>query len=71
MYSLILFAPLFKQEELSEAIRRISAFLHSLADDSTTSDDAATMETAAVNKQAGLDAIGLNKKKMPTVQITA
>ncbi|XP_013995610.2 coiled-coil domain-containing protein 178 isoform X1 [Salmo salar] len=58
------------QEELSEAIRRISAFLHSLADDSTTSDDAATMETAAVNKQAGLDAIGLNKKKMPTVQIT-
>ncbi|XP_020323256.1 coiled-coil domain-containing protein 178 [Oncorhynchus kisutch] len=58
------------QEELSEAIRRISAFLHSLADDSTTSEDAPTMETAAGNKQAGLDAIGLNKKKMPTVQIT-
>ncbi|CAB1326386.1 unnamed protein product, partial [Coregonus sp. 'balchen'] len=58
------------QEELSEAIQCISAFLHSLADDSTTIDDAATMATAAGNKQAGPDAIGLNKKKMHTVQIT-
>ncbi|XP_010883949.2 coiled-coil domain-containing protein 178 isoform X2 [Esox lucius] len=59
------------QEELSGAIQRISAFLLSLSDDSTTSDDAATMQTAAGKKEAGPDAIGLNrKKKMPTVQIT-
>ncbi|XP_067108447.1 coiled-coil domain-containing protein 178 [Osmerus mordax] len=50
------------QEELSNAIRRISAFLRSLTDDSTPSDD------GAEDKQAGADAVGLNKK-MPTVQI--
>ncbi|XP_066545763.1 coiled-coil domain-containing protein 178 [Amia ocellicauda] len=50
------------QEELSKAIQRISAFLHSLTDDSTTTDDAAT------NKQRSLEAV-LKHKKKPTVQI--
>ncbi|KAG7526697.1 hypothetical protein JOB18_044129 [Solea senegalensis] len=40
------------QEELSEEIQLISAFLHSLTDDSTTSHD------VGVNKQAGPDAAG-------------
>uniref|UniRef100_UPI003AAA84F5 coiled-coil domain-containing protein 178 n=1 Tax=Centroberyx gerrardi TaxID=166262 RepID=UPI003AAA84F5 len=43
------------QGELSEAIQRISAFLQSLTDDSTTTDD------AGVNKQASPDAVGLNE----------
>lgn len=38
---------LFKQEGLSAEIQLISAFLQSLTDDSTTTDD------AGVNKQAG------------------
>ncbi|XP_063075788.1 coiled-coil domain-containing protein 178 isoform X2 [Engraulis encrasicolus] len=50
------------QEELSEAIQRLSAFLHSLTDDSTaTGDDDA-------NKQSSLDANGLSGE-MPAVQI--
>ncbi|KAM4605255.1 LOW QUALITY PROTEIN: coiled-coil domain-containing protein 178 [Polymixia lowei] len=49
------------QEELSNAIQRISAFLQPLTDDSTTTDG------AAANKQAAPDASGLSE--MPTVQI--
>ncbi|XP_041962522.1 coiled-coil domain-containing protein 178 isoform X3 [Alosa sapidissima] len=41
------------QEELSKAIQRLSAFLHSLTDDSTTTGDDA-------NKQSGPDANGLS-----------
>ncbi|XP_028283260.1 coiled-coil domain-containing protein 178 [Parambassis ranga] len=43
------------QAELSEEIQLISAFLHSLTDDSTTNDD------AGVNKQASPDAAGSNE----------
>ncbi|XP_029380658.1 coiled-coil domain-containing protein 178 [Echeneis naucrates] len=43
------------QEELSEEIQHISAFLQSLTDDSTTTDD------ARVNKQASPDASGWNE----------
>ncbi|KAF7666278.1 hypothetical protein LDENG_00113650 [Lucifuga dentata] len=42
------------QEELSNEIQQISAFLQSLTDDSTTTDD------AGVNKQASPDAAGSN-----------
>lgn len=46
---------LFKQEGLSEGIQLISAFLKSLTDDSTTTDD------TGVNKQASPDAAGSNE----------
>ncbi|XP_062412169.1 coiled-coil domain-containing protein 178 isoform X2 [Sardina pilchardus] len=49
------------QEELSKAIQRLSAFLHSLTDDSTTTGDDA-------NKQSGPDANGLSGA-MQAVQI--
>ncbi|XP_069047592.1 coiled-coil domain-containing protein 178 isoform X2 [Lepisosteus oculatus] len=51
------------QEDLSKAIQRISAFLHSLTDDSTTTDN------AAPNKHPGSDVV-LKHKKKPAVQIT-
>ncbi|KAK6491975.1 coiled-coil domain-containing protein 178 [Huso huso] len=51
------------QEDLSKAVQRISAFLHSLTDGSNTTEDAAT------NKQPAMDAF-LKHKKKPTVQIT-
>ncbi|KAI4893351.1 hypothetical protein NFI96_024140 [Prochilodus magdalenae] len=50
------------QEELLRAIRRISAFLHSLTDDSTTSHDVAV----AADEQRRMDNDGLNRA-MPTV----
>ncbi|KAM7379438.1 hypothetical protein PAMP_004987 [Pampus punctatissimus] len=50
------------QEGLSEEIQLISAFLQSLTDDSTTTDD------AGMNKQASPDAAGSNEE-MPSVQI--
>ncbi|KAL2097790.1 hypothetical protein ACEWY4_006997 [Coilia grayii] len=49
------------QEELSKTIQRLSAFLHSLTDDSTTTGDDA-------NKQSSPDANGLSGE-MPAVQI--
>ncbi|XP_031418799.1 coiled-coil domain-containing protein 178 isoform X2 [Clupea harengus] len=49
------------QEELSKAIQRLSAFLLSLTDDSTTTGDGA-------NKQSNPDASGLSGE-MPAVQI--
>lgn len=52
---ILILPPLFTQAELSEEIQLISAFLHSLTDDSTTSDD------AGVNKQASPDAAGSNE----------
>ncbi|KAM6948712.1 coiled-coil domain-containing protein 178 [Aplochiton taeniatus] len=55
------------QEELSRVIRRISAFLHSLTDDSTTGGGGGGGGGAA-NKQAGRDAAGLSKK-LPPLQI--
>ncbi|XP_051785312.1 coiled-coil domain-containing protein 178-like [Erpetoichthys calabaricus] len=51
------------QEDLSKAILRISAFLYSLTDGSTATED------AAANKQPGMDA-ALQQKTEPTVQIT-
>lgn len=50
----ILFPCSFEQEELSSEIQHISAFLQSLTDDSTTTDD------AGVNKQASPHAAGSN-----------
>uniref|UniRef100_A0A3B3R434 Si:dkeyp-7a3.1 n=1 Tax=Paramormyrops kingsleyae TaxID=1676925 RepID=A0A3B3R434_9TELE len=53
-----------KIDELSNAVHRISAFLHCLTDDSTTTDN------AQANEQVGVDADLKNSEK-PTVQITA